>query len=706
MAYIDEPEMLEEQRPNPAEFIQQVTSADNFADGLEESQLAEIAAQVIEDFDMDKDSMADWLQRMERGLDLANLVKQDKSYPFDGAANIKYPLVTSAALQFNARAYPAIAAPDRVVKVKVWGSDPQGQKASRAERVSEHMSWQMSAQVEEWEAETDKLLVMLPIVGTMVRKWWFDPVEGRPRCRLVEPDKFVVNDKVKNLADAPRLSEEMPLYPGEIETRIRSGAFVQFDFDRTKEDKQELETFIEQHTRLDLDEDGYEEPYIVTVHQETRKVVRIVADFGPDDVNFETETVQETVMAQVQLPNGAVVPVPQIVPREIPTRIISIKRGSYFQDFHFLPAMDGGFHGTGLGLLLGDISDSINSIINQLIDAGHFGTLGGGFIASQGTRMKGGSMRLRPGEYKHVNANGNDLRSSIVPMPAVKPDATLFSMLGMLIDAGREIASVQDVITGDAGGRQQTATTTLALIEQGMMVFTASYKRIFRSLKGEFGLVAKMNAQTVTPEEYNAFHDEAVANEQMGHNGGPPFDPAQDYAAADMDIQPVADPRTVTKMQQAGKAQLVMQLAEMGLADRGEALNRVAEAMDIEDVEELLPKPDPMQQQMQQFSMAAAEADVRQKMADIDLTLARIEGERAGAVKDMASVDAEKMSAQIDLIRMSLEDGRKRLEILLRGPSRVAGTHRDGEGAGGGGAPIGAGQGIAPSQILGGQPGI
>jgi len=142
----------------PDQFVAYVAQSDNLVDDLPEGRLAEIADQVLSDYKTDKDSMSDWHKKMQRGLELAALVKKDKTYPFKDASNVKFPLVTSAALQFNARAYPAIVAPDRVVKAKVWGSDQAGEKAARADRISEHMSFQLTAEIEEWEEDTDRLL--------------------------------------------------------------------------------------------------------------------------------------------------------------------------------------------------------------------------------------------------------------------------------------------------------------------------------------------------------------------------------------------------------------------------------------------------------------------------------------------------------------------------------------------------------------------
>lgn len=670
---------------SPDEFVAWVTQSRNIAADLTDTERSGIARKAVDDWNLDRESMADWLAKSEQAINLAALVKEKKDYPFENAANVKYPLVTSAALQFNARAYPAIVPDDRVVKAKVWGRDPQGAKAARGERVSEFMSFQLSTKIEEWESETDKLLLMLPIVGDLYRKWWYDEVDQRPRCRLIEPGKLIVNAKVKNLADAPRMTEELPLYPGEIESRIRAGTFVDFQFAPDGDDSQAPHNFIEQHMRFDLDGDGYEEPYIATVHVETVSLARLVADFGAEDVRFVTEEREVEVMVPVvdQI-SGIAIEVPQLVVQPFNTGIMHIRRGSYFADYKLIPGIEGGFHGLGLGILLGDISETINTIFNTLLDAGHYASLGGGFIGAE-LRMKGGAQRFRPGEWKMANGYGDDIRKAIVPLTFPGPDATLFQMLGMLIDAGREIASVKDVMTGDAP-RQQTATTTLAMIEQGMMVFSAAYKRIFRSLKREYRMLARINAATLSREEYNAFLDD-----QQEH------DPAQDFAAADMDIEPVADPRTVTKMQAMAKGQIVMQLAEQGLVDRGEALKRVAEAASIPDVEALTPKPDPMQQQMQQMQAAVAETQLAQARADVELTLARIEAERAGAVRDMAAAQADAVGARLDEVKMILEDRRARLDQLIRGAVGVA--RRPGDAA----VASGNGQGFGPPPPATGQ---
>ena len=209
------------------------------------------------------------------------------------------------------------------------------------------------------------------------------------------------------------------------------------------------------------------------------------------------------------------------------------------------------------------------------------------------------------------------------------PDQTMFAMLGMLIEAGKEVSSVKDVMTGETAHNMQP-TSIMALIEQGLTVFTAVYKRIFRSLKREFALLSELNAQYVDPQEYSAFHDE------MGPEGPVMFDPAQEFGARDMDMEPVADPQSVTRMQEMAKAELLLQMAERGLVNPAAASERVLEAASIGNREELALPENPMAPLMERAQVEMTMTQLAQAKADVDLTIAKIESERAKAFKNIA----------------------------------------------------------------------
>jgi len=194
-----------------------------------------------------------------------------------------------------------------------------------------------------------------------------------------------------------------------------------------------------------------------------------------------------------------------------------------------------------------DVPDSLPTLINQLMDAGTLANMQGGFIG-KGLRLRGGPMRFQPGEWKPVDATGEDLARNIVPIPTKEASPTLFNMLGMLIESTNDLASVKDVMSGDMPANTP-ATTVLAMIEQGQKSFNAIYKRIWRSLTEELRKLFKLNGIYLDPQEYLNIIDE------------PQADPQSDFEMDGRDIIPVADPAVSSNAQRMAQSQAAMSVS-------------------------------------------------------------------------------------------------------------------------------------------------
>lgn len=607
----------EEGEDHKALTYSELMVADNIVDLLDEEELGEISARVREEYELDEASRSEWLKTNKEAIKLAMMVSEEKTYPLAVSSNVKYPLIASAALQFNARAYPAICPPDRVVKGKTYGHDPDGKKSARADRISEHMSWQLMSQLTEWEEDTDRLTVILPIVGCAFRKVFYDPSLGRKVTRLVTAERMVYNYWARSFNDLPRITELMSLYPYEIRERINDGRFAEFDYSALdkgdtpehghglQDDDDGPHMFLEQHRLLDLDDDGYPEPYVVTVHKSSGKVCRIKANWSADT-------------AQVKVEGEAV-------------KVISLRRQNYFVRYLFLPAPDGGAYGLGFGWLLASTNDSINTVLNQTFDAAHLANIQGGFIsANLGPKMKNRDFKFQQGEWKIINTNG-PLREAMVPMDYKGPSPVLMTLLEFLINSGEKLASIKDVLTGDTPTTAPVGTTAM-LIDQGLQVFVSIYKRVYRGLKEEFKLHAALNEKHVTPEEYQRFFDD------------PSVDPQADYDAKDLDVEPVSDPQSVTKAQKVAKAQAIMGIAtENPSIDIREATKRMLEAIDAEDIEKLMPPPPPPDPEQAALLKRAATAEVAEKEANAEDKIASATAKLAAAIKSIA--DAEGVEA-------------------------------------------------------------
>jgi hypothetical protein len=195
-------------------------------------------------------------------------------------------------------------------------------------------------------------------------------------------------------------------------------------------------------------------------------------------------------------------------------------------------------------------------------------------------------LKFAPGEYKTVEASADDLRKAIYEreLPDVSP--VTFQVLDFIMGFAREIAGIKDVMTGEASNQGQVGTT-LALIEQGLQVFNATAKRFFRSAKEEYELLfektGRYGGDTLSQDYANVLDDEQA-------------DFARDFASDDIDIRPVSDPSAVTKMQKMAKAEYLESkvgiIVSLG-GDGREIMKRSLEAADVEDIDKILPPPQP-----------------------------------------------------------------------------------------------------------------
>lgn len=615
--------------------IKDILDSVNIADSLDDDELVRIGKQVVESFDIDLQSREPWEKDLESWTKLALQIAEDKTFPWVNAANIKYPLVATAAMQFSARAYPTLVPSDgKVVKCKVIGGDPDGQKTARAKRVSTHMSYQLLEEMDGWEDDMDRLLISLPISGTCFKKTYWDSAKQKNCSKLVLPKFLVVNYHTRVLEDAERVTEVIYMSKRKLREKQNQQIYLDVDLGQPSEvnllthdrinqafqigsDQDETTPYVllEQHTFLDLDEDGYAEPYIITVDANSQKVLRIVARFGAEEAVVDEKG-----------------------------KIVSIEPKQYYTKYSFIPNPDGGFYDIGFGRLLGPLNESVNTIINQLVDAGTLSNLQSGFIG-KGLRIKMGETRFVPGEWKAVNATGGDLKQQIFPLPVREPSNVLFQLLDLLIKSGKELASVAEIFVGKMPGQNTPATTTMASIEQGMKVFTAIYKRVYRAMTQEFRKLYKLNAEYLNPQE-----EVAVLSEPIQQT---------DYLYPDTGIVPAADPNAVSSQEKQARAQALMQILQLGTINPMAVTKLYLEAFEIPQPELYMmqpqPQPDPKVQALQM------KAQIDQQKAQADMQMAQKKLQLEGTAKEQ-ELRIKRQMAEMDLQNKQIEAALKAKE--------------------------------------------
>lgn len=565
----------------------------DISDLLEPGQVATLGADAIRQWEVDKGTRARWLEVAERSLAIAAQETDDdgeKDFPFENASDIHYPLLTTSSQQFAARAAPALIKGDKVVGVKTFtppmphqptlqvakaGPQPQndeeaqlasqviqGQqqqdqqhdlelqaRAARAERVKQYLNWTIFYKMDDWQGETDQLLHEIPVTGAGFKKIYMGTTG---LCSdYVSALRLTVHNDTKSMARCPRITQDFDVYPYEIENRKRAGIYRDVEIPNVSQDPEAPRLFIEQHTMADLDRDGLPEPYILTMDVDSRQVMRVEPAYGVDDIIINEQT----------------------------GRVIRIDRWRAFSSFLFLPDPRGRFYGIGFGKLLESIMDSIDTSMNQLIDAGTAEIAGGGFIGA-GVRLQGsgqgGSIFFRPGEYQTVSTQGPDLRQAVWERTIPHPSEVTIKLLELLLAAAKDITSVKDVITGNTPATAPVGTT-MALQDQALQTFSAIYRRLYRGFADEFRLMYLCLKRFATDRERKEYAELTLGD----------FD--KDFKGDGTDIMPVADPTVVTKMQKIARIQTLIQFAESvvgqaaGMTQAGpaqEIANEVLEATD------------------------------------------------------------------------------------------------------------------------------
>ena len=547
----------------------------NLAEELPEQEINLIGKELVRAYEDDKSSRKNWEDQYSKGLSMLGVVVEDRQDPFPGASGVHHPLLAEAATQFQARAIAEIFPAGGPVKTQVIGK-VSDKKLDQSQRVQDFMNFQITQEIPDYFNELDQMLFYLALAGSAFKKVYFDNTLDRICSKFVPAEEFVISMENTDLETAERYTQVMKLTRNDIRKHQVSGYYKDIplskaestpgsnDGDMVDQTLQRLEgmtpsmadkihTVLEVHTNLDLGEDKNELalPYIVTIDLDSQKVLSIRRNWKEED---------------------------------------SLRRKrTYFIHYKYLPGL--GFYGFGLIQMIGGLQHASTGALRALLDSAAFANLNGGFRA-KGARIEGGDITVSPGEWVEVEAYGDDLRKSFIPLPFKEPSPTLLQLLGVLTESGRRFASIADAMIGDSAGSGPVGTT-IALIEQGSKVYSAIHKRIHQAQGREFKLIYELNGE---------YLDEEYSFEVIGENKKIR---RKDFTAS-ISVVPVSDPNIFSQAQRIALAQTGMQLAQSSpdIIDVKEATRRFLQALNIPDYMDLMiededtPRRDPVSENM------------------------------------------------------------------------------------------------------------
>ena len=545
----------------------------NLAEEIDARELSAKGAELVSYYENDEAARDEWKTRYKAGLKTLDpdggLDEGEDERATRGLSIVVHPLIAEAATQFNAKAIAELYPSGGPIKSVIIGQ-PDEEIEEQGRRVREFMNYQITEEMPEYFPDLDQMLFHLPLVGQTFKKVWWDVNLDRQCSQFVKAEDFCVAPESKDLYTSPRYTHVIRMPKNDYNRYVQNGYYLQTSdagsddvdpadsvigeiegVDEYDDSNDDIITLLEMHVydlfdgidgeemdEEDEDDNAVALPYVITIDYDNQKIVSVRRNWREDD---EMK-----------------------------------KRRDWFVSYKFLPGL--GFYGFGLYHMIGGLGKAATGSLRALLDSAAFSNMQGGFKLRG--RVTGGDVQVNPGEFVDLDSTVDDVNKAIMPLPFKEPSGSLFNLLGFMVEAGQRFASTADLNVGDVNPNAPVGST-VALIEQGSKAFSAIHKRLHYSQGQEFKMLAALNAENL-PEEFTFSRAGA----------------AETIYAADfddrIDIVPVSDPNIFSTAQRIAQAQAVLQMAQAApqLHDMYEAYKRMYEAIRIQNIDEILKKPE------------------------------------------------------------------------------------------------------------------
>ena len=506
----------------------------NLADVMEDGEVQAVAQELLEGFDRDKQSREEYDEIAEDGINLLGLQYDDSAGSFPGSSGVTHPVLAQAVVKFQAKAYKELFPTEGPVRTRIMGTQTQ-EKLDQANRVRQFLNWQTQTQMPEYGPELDKMLFHVALYGTSFKKTYFNPALQRPITEFIKAQDFYVDYYASDLETAERYTHKYLISKNEIKKMQLAGVFrdvdvdIDYTIDQTSADELSDETvgsskpgenddyasILEMHVNIDLpgfeDPDGIKLPYIVHM-TEDGEVLAIRRNYDADDMMR--------------------------------------KKKMYFTHYTMIPGL--GFYGYGYIHLIGGLTKTATSSMRQLIDAGTFANLPGGFKA-HGLRVLAPDEPIAPGEFREVNAPAGDLGKSLQILPFKEPSSTLFNLMDYASKLASQFADSTDNVVENATNYGPVGTT-MALLEQSSKLFSAVHKRLHAAQTKDLRILTRLDYEYL-PDLYP--YEVAGGAQQVFK---------KDFNLKSIDVIPVSDPNMPTEAHRIAKINAIMSIAQQNPA--------------------------------------------------------------------------------------------------------------------------------------------
>ena len=501
----------------------------NLAEDMDNSVLGDISQKLLDFVERDKEARSLRDKQYEEGLRRTGLGEDAPGgAQFQGATKVVHPMLTEACVDYSSRVIKEIFPPSGPVKEYIPGDTTQA-KLDKAKRKQRFMNWQLTQQMIEFRSELEQLETQVPLGGVQYMKLYWDDQKNRPVSMFIPIDDVYLPYSATSFYSAERKTHAQALTRLEFEMRINSGMYRKINLDTPQEpdltgpqkannriEGKEQSSYNEDGTRqvfeiacyLDFEENFGLAPYIVTIDNSSQNVLSIYRNWDADD-----DQQQELI---------------------------------HIIEFPFVPWR--GAYPIGLPHMIGSLSAAATGALRALLDSAHINNFPG-MLKLKGGNRGGQTDRIEPTQVTEIEGGvgSDDVRKLAMAVPFNPPSPVLFQLLGFVTEAARGVVRTTFEDFKQASP-QQPVGTTMALLEQGMTVFSSIHARQHSAMAMFLKVLHRINAQHLDDN-----YIKKVTGEEMCE--------AKDFQGP-MDVVPVSDPNIFSEAQRIAQMQMVLQRAD------------------------------------------------------------------------------------------------------------------------------------------------
>jgi hypothetical protein len=577
----------------------------NLAERLDESDCHSLADHVIELVKIDERSMAEWLGKANGYLDdidkdaNESMMASEQAGSGEDNAVPSTSLTLSSVIQATARITGALLSEPDLVKASEPGGEP----------LANWISSQLRTVDPDWVVETDPLIMHMCVTGLAWRKRWFDEHEGQFRSSFLNVNEVIVNADAKTLDRVPRITHKIEKYPYEIMRSIQMGHWIDYEPNFDDIDPQELQEFYETDMWMDMDGDGYDEPYTITVNlEDVPCAVKILP-------RWTRKTLIDT---KDRLTFGAV---------------------RRYYAYKMIPDAKGKFFPRGFGWLLSKTEHSADRLLASIDDTAKLASENGGVAAIGGIGLPD-KIELKGNRLTTINTDGRPVNDVVSFFPTKQVTPGMFQSLDKLMTLGDRLAGTLNLL--ENAPASMTATLAKGIIDNGAQQHSAVHRRIIGSITEEVRSFAAMaDAMDHLPDEID---------------GRRP-------------IEVTADPNMATELHRGVTAQAYHDMLQMPLVFNPHEVGlRYAQIMRFPNPQKLIapPMPDPQATPLEKSQLML---DMEKEKTNRIKANAQSAFQLASAVKALA--DAASEGVNIDLMRAQITQLEKTMEQLASDTGNV-----------------------------------